>query len=615
MEPGARGGHGGHRDLDVRVLWAVAVLALLSGMAASVLHGPGRRLGQLVVLLLGLGMAAFVSRRSYEVDDLGALGGTGYDEGLPTPPPVKLLHAAITLLYNVGLMVVVFAFLVRVHVVPTRFDPGLVQVFPFFLGLFVLLLALATGISVRARGGVLRAWYTRVHGWFLGVVGGLVALGGVVLLFDPVVALGGSVFLVATDLPVLVTVGLLGVSTQMFLAAGLPTVLDLVHTFAAAIRRQRRGTRRPATAATPPFVYAAILAVGAATLLSILASQFDLLETLGGFRDERVVYVIAVVPLALALFFLTSAVGIYREGRRGLYTKKISRKLRNDIIVFGFSSLAGLFFLVLLTLHLGGDLDRLGPFSTGNDVAKDLVALTILATTGPIGVYLHKQIQRVDAIESRMPDFLNDLAESRRAGLTLSAGLQAAARSDYGALSPEVRKMANQVAWGVPFNDALKQFGDRVKTNLVRRSVQLIIEASRTGGSISQILKASARDAHDLKSLEADRRVTMMTFLIVIYVVFFVFIVVLASLDTQFIPQVLAASEAAGESAVGVQATSPIDAESINFIYYNAAMVQAVGNGIVGGVLAEGRVTAGFRHVAFMTFCAWVAFRFILGGL
>lgn len=609
MEPQAE------EQIDVRILWGMAALALVAGMVASLLGGLGHRFGQLVVLALAFGMAVFVGRRTYEVEDLGALGGAGYEEDLPTPPSVRVLHGAITLFYNIGLMVVVFAFLVRVRVVPTRFDPGLVQVFPFFLGFFVLLLALAVGLSARARGGVLRSWYTRVHGWILTVVGSLVSLGGLLLLFDTEVTLGSAVLLVATDLPVLVTIGVLGVSTQMFLAAGLPTVLDLVYAASNAMRRQRKGAPRPGPQATPPFVYAIGIAFGLAMLVSFLASQFDLLGALGGFRDERVVYVVAVVPLALALFFLTSAVGIYREGRRGLYTKKISRKLRNDIVVFGFSSLAGMFFMILLTMHLSGDLDNLGPFSSGNDVAKDLTALTILATTGPVGVYLHRQNRRVDAIEGRMHDFLNDLAESRRAGLTLAAGLQAASRSDYGALTPEVRKMATQVAWGVPFNDALHQFGQRVKTNLVQRSVQLIIEASRTGGSISEILKASARDAHELKSLEADRRVTMMTFLIVIYVVFFVFIVVLASLDTQFIPQVLAASEASSESSLGVKTSSPIDADAINFIYYNAAMVQAIGNGLVGGVLAEGRVTSGFRHVAFMTFCAWVAFRFLLGGL
>ncbi len=600
---------------DMRPLWAIAGAALLAGMASSVLHGAGRSFGQLMILALAVAMSVYVGRRTVRLEDLGALGGSGYDEDVPSTTLVKVLHGVITTIYNIGLMVVVYAFLVRIKLLKTEFDPALVQAFPFFLGLLVLLLALAVGLSVRARGGILVTWYTRVHGWVLAVTAALVGLGGLVLVFDPVLTVGSSVLLVSTDLPVLVTIGLLGVSTQMFLAARLPTTLELVNNVVHAIRQQRKGAKAVAPAATPPIVYAGAIAIGLAIMASFVASQFQLLDKFGGFRDDRAVYIIAVVPLTLAIFFLTSAIGIWREGRRGLYTKKITTKLRNDILVYGFSSIAGLFFMILLTLNLSGDLDRLGSFSQGRDVAKDLTALTILATTGPIGVYLHRQIQRVDAIEGRMPDFLNDLAESRRAGLTLSNALQAASRTDYGALSPEIKKMATQVAWGVPFNDALSQFADRVKTNLVRRSVQLIIEASRTGGSITQILKASARDAHELKSLEADRRVTMMTFLIVIYVVFFVFIVVLASLDVQFIPQVLAASAATAESNIGLDVGPSIDAEAINFIYFNAAMVQAIGNGLVGGVLAEGRVTAGFRHVAFMTFCSWVAFRFLLAGL
>ena len=105
----------------------------------------------------------------------------------------------------------------------------------------------------------------------------------------------------------------------------------------------------------------------------------------------------------------------------------------------------------------------------------------------------------------------------------------------------------------------------------------------------------------------------MMTFVIVIYVVFFVFLSVLASLDTQFLPPLLESQTAAAESDLqGGFGETKITQEEIDFIYFNAAMIQALGNGIVGGVLSEGRVTAGFRHAALMALSGWVIFRLLV---
>lgn len=595
------------RTAVLRPLPALALAAVLAGLAAAGLSGAAHRAVLLSVLVVALAMAAWASRPWAAMQDR-PLGGEGY--GVPPSRGLRILHSAVSVLYTLGIIIVVYALLVRLRWVDFGPSPTVTQAFPVFLGLYVFLLGLAAHLETERRGGVLRTWATRLHSFVVFPVGAIVLLLGVLLVTAAPLSVAGHAVLFASDLPVLVLIAVLGAGTQLLLAVGLPTSLDLVMD----LLERRQGEVR----GTPPFVYAAIVAVAAAAVVSFAFAQFDLFDRIGGFRDDRVVYIIAVVPLAMVLFFLVSALAIWREGRRGLYKKRIPTRLRNALAVYGIAAVLSLGAFALLAGVLSGGLDRVGPFAADRELAKDLTAATVLAATGPIGWYLHRQNRRVDAIEVRLPDFLNDLAESRRAGLTLPVALRAAAKTDYGALSPEVRKMANQVGWGIPFNDALQQFSQRVRTNLVRRTTQLVIEASRTGGSVSEILKAAARDAYELKNLESDRRVTMMTYLIVIYVVFAVFMVVLAALDTQFIPGVI-------ESQTSVQGTSlegglgagggTIDRAGLRFVYFNAAMVQALGNGLVGGVLSEGRLTAGFRHVAIMTVMAWAVFRLLLGSL
>ena len=585
-----------------------AGLGLAAGLAAIGAEGLLRRLCLLVLLLAGLALAQAASARHVPLEPQAAMGGMGYKP--PERRLVRALHAFLSLLHNGGIMVVVFAALVRLNVLPLDLPTEVLKFFPLALGAYLMLLALAVKQRIDERGGVLRTWYTRTHGWLLGLLAAPILLLGAALLFIPSIPFGAFTF-TEPDLQVLVLAGILGVGTQLFLAVHLPTLFDLVSDLLRLFAEPRRDGR-----GTPPIVYAILLAVGTTGLLGFLLLRFDLYHRLGGFQDDRVGLLLVLLPVGLALFLAFSALQIWREGRRGLYSKKITRSVRNDILVYGFSALAGLGLATLLVLNLGGRIESIGPFPGGKDLSKDLIVMTILVTAGPIGWHISRQNRRVDAIESRLPDFLNDLAETRRAGLTLAASLQSCSLSDYGALTPEIQKMANQVSWGVPFTDALAQFAERVKTNLVRRSVHLIIEASRTGGSVADILKAAARDAYEIKALESERRVNMMTYLIVLYVVFFVFMTVIAVMDAKFIPQVIAANQVAGQ--IGVEESNVplgggnLDQETMRFTFFSAAIVQAIGNGIVGGVLSEGRVTAGFRHVAIMAFSAWLLFRFLV---
>lgn len=601
------------RALGRRVvgLLVLAGIGLLLGIASLAVGGSERGFLLVGLLLCALGTALVASAKAVGPPGDHMVGGAGYI--VPRSRAERLLHTTITLLYNIGIMVVVFAALVRFGALQLGFAQPILDGFPIALAVYLALLAIAAGRRILLQGGVLRTWYTRVHGLVLATLSIPIAAAALALAWRGTIERNGTVWLTESDVLVLLLVGLLGVGTQLFLAANLPTIFDLT----SGLMRAMTTKRTTATRDTPPIVYALLLAMLATIVVGYLLVRFDVVGQLGNFQNRRVALLLVLFPVGAAFFFLSAALQIWRESRRGLYKKRIPTKLRNDLFVYGFSTLAGLGMSILLVMNLVGRLDALGPVS-GQSLQMDLIVLAVLTTAGPIGWYMHRQNRRVDGIEARLPDFLNDLAETRRAGLTLTASLQSCALSDYGPLTPEIRKMAVQVGWGLAFTEALQQFADRVKTSLVRRSASLIIEASRTGGSVSEILKAAAKDAYEIKALEQDRRVAMMTYLIVIYVVFFVFMTVLIVLDVQFIPKVLEASAAAASSSVaaggaGFGNTKGINAADIHFAYFLGGIVQAVGNGIVGGVLSEGRVTAGLRHTAIMASTIWIMFRFALG--
>ena len=245
----------------------------------------------------------------------------------------------------------------------------------------------------------------------------------------------------------------------------------------------------------------------------------------------------------------------------------------------------------------------------------DVLSIGLLIGLGPYGFYRARRQTRIRKLEERFPDFLRDVAASHRGGLTLTASVQIASKGEYGELTPEIRKMADQLSWNVPFNEALEQLKERVETPLIERAITLIIEASRSGGSTTDVLLAAARDAREIKNLENERRQTMGLYSVIIYITFGVFLVVAAVLYGQLVPEIIKASEAASAAnvegaSVGINLRTPSRQEYRAF-YFLSALVQGVGNGLVGGLFSSGKVLAGLRHAFLMVLITYITFTFV----
>ena len=154
----------------------------------------------------------------------------------------------------------------------------------------------------------------------------------------------------------------------------------------------------------------------------------------------------------------------------------------------------------------------------------DFLIIAVIIFTGIYGIYEFLRLRRVRKIDERFPDFVRDLAESRRAGMTFTKAIMYSARGNYGLLTPEIQKIANQISWGSSVDNALRAFAKRVNTKLIDRTISLIIEASRSGGNVADVLDAASNDARELKLMDGERRAGMLSYVAVIYVSMGVFV-------------------------------------------------------------------------------------------
>jgi len=256
----------------------------------------------------------------------------------------------------------------------------------------------------------------------------------------------------------------------------------------------------------------------------------------------------------------------------------------------------------------------LAGMETGFTPAFDNVLLfTIFIAIVPPGFLHQLRRRRVKRIEQYFPNFLRDVAEMNRSGMTLTKSVGTLSKGEYGDLTIEIARINAMLSWGISFEDALDKFADRVATPLIYRSVSLINQASRAGGNVPDVLEVAARDAYVLKMMEKDRASEMIIYVVIIYMSFFVFLFVIGILSYSFIPVMAEASISANAVGGGAEKFMGIfDPEMFGRLFFHASLIQGFCSGLVAGQMGEGEVIAGLKHSVILSLIAWVSFTFFI---
>ena len=261
-----------------------------------------------------------------------------------------------------------------------------------------------------------------------------------------------------------------------------------------------------------------------------------------------------------------------------------------------------------------GVIDAIGGLETGLEWI-DWVALGLMALCGPYGFYSTYQFRKIREIESRLPDFLRDVAEGGRFGMTLAESIKVSSRGRYGRLTPEIQRMASQIEWGVPATDAIRLFIERADTPLVRRMTTIVIKANEAGGNVADVLDMVAHDARETLLNRNERSIAMSTYTVVIYVAFAVFLATIFILNSTFLPKMIEAGTQISEDApdiggIPVQIKSDVIPQ-VQLIFVISVVIHAFGDGILAGVLQDGRIANGLRHSFIMLLIGLIGTRVV----
>ncbi|PKK81534.1 MAG: hypothetical protein CVT47_01945, partial [Thermoplasmata archaeon HGW-Thermoplasmata-2] len=285
-------------------------------------------------------------------------------------------------------------------------------------------------------------------------------------------------------------------------------------------------------------------------------------------------YALTLISIALALLVIV-LVYLAFPRRAGAIKRKFEYEEMERAIIYWFALALTLAFAIVAALMSMGFVGKIWGLNH-----MDFSVFAMLSALGPVSFYTFIQNMKVLEIEERFADFLYDLAESRKAGMTVANAIKKSSAGDYGLLTPHIEKMSNRLSLGLTFIEVLGRFSKSIRSRLVRRGVTLVTEAFNSGGNIADAISAAARDIVEIKHLEKERRTTMSMYVMVVYISFFVFLFTDAVMYSMFLPALHTASAAAGGGMGGGGFIKAVPLDEMRFIYFAAAIVQALGNGL-----------------------------------
>jgi tight adherence protein B len=143
-----------------------------------------------------------------------------------------------------------------------------------------------------------------------------------------------------------------------------------------------------------------------------------------------------------------------------------------------------------------------------------LIFATLLAIV-PVVVVLQLRKKRLKAFEAQLPDTLNLLSGSLRAGYSFLQGLEAVAQETSDPMARELRRVLAEARLGRPLEDALADVAVRMQSNDFDWSVMAIRIQREVGGNLAELLQTVAetmversRLRGEVKALTAEGRIS-----------------------------------------------------------------------------------------------------------
>ncbi|MEM7825182.1 MAG: type II secretion system F family protein [Candidatus Aenigmatarchaeota archaeon] len=275
--------------------------------------------------------------------------------------------------------------------------------------------------------------------------------------------------------------------------------------------------------------------------------------------------------------------------------------------------------LLIVSLIISASIISVGIVTKNSGVIGNGIIFSAFIIFVPLVLFRYERFRTLKEYEEKFPAFLRDIVESLHSGMPLHQAIVVCSRVDYGRLSKEVKKMSNQISWGIPVDKVIDQFTERVKkSKRLYMALKVLRESYLTGGDIESTLESVAENLSILDDAQKERSSLLNQYVVLMYAITFIFLGILVSINKLMIPM---GTESLGFSNPCASTQNFIcsiyefpsvyiftfkDPASVGAyyasIFFYMSIIVAVACGLVAGQISENSLTAGIKHSVVMSF-------------
>lgn len=244
------------------------------------------------------------------------------------------------------------------------------------------------------------------------------------------------------------------------------------------------------------------------------------------------------------------------------------------------------------------------------DMFYFLLGIAFVIVVLPFLLDFTLSISKVKEKEEMFLEFIRNLVESVKTGTPIPRAIINVSNKDFGALTVHVKKLANQIALGIPVRKALTIFAYETRSELIARAVELISQAERAGGKIDTILESVLKSITQIEEMHKERRANVYSMVMQGYMIFIIFIIIMIIVQFKFIPLMQGTLQSVSGGFMGVGNLNiggvAVSQKLMDNIFLTLMLIQGLFAGLVIGKLSEGFIKAGIKHSVVLISLAYI---------
>lgn len=235
-----------------------------------------------------------------------------------------------------------------------------------------------------------------------------------------------------------------------------------------------------------------------------------------------------------------------------------------------------------------------------DDMVHILVHAVLVAII-PYSIDTYRLKKKQNRKEVSFSEFLFKMSELMRGGIDPVKSVIDLAKTDLGEMQETIEGAASKLILGYSFSDAMEGVAKDLKSKLVGKYINVVVEAAYTGGDVADLMQRTSEDMRAVIGIKREKEASLKQYIVIFYLAQGIIIMLTYLLSTSLLPML----QGAGSEILGGSG----DVSNINFQrgFFHLILINGFFGGLIIGQISEGEIKHGLKHSAVLLIASYLA--------